>query len=61
MKQKTFGVVSGVVFSLVTALHVLRVLLGWEAVIGGWVVPVWFSWLAIPVAAFLAFTAFKLK
>ena len=61
MNQKTFVVTAGVVFSLVAVLHALRLLLGWDAVIGGWHVPMWLSWLALAVAGYLAYTAFKLK
>ena len=61
MNQKTFVVTAGVVFSLVAALHALRLLLGWDAAIGGWLVPMWLSWLALAVSGYLAYTAFKLK
>ena len=59
MSQKTFAVTTGVVFSLIAALHALRLLLGWEAVIGGWNVPLWLSWVAIAVSGYLAYTAFN--
>ena len=60
MNQKTFTLTAGVIFSLVAVLHALRLLLGWDAVIGGWTVPMWFSWLALALAGYLAFTAFKI-
>ena len=59
MNQKTFVRTAGVVFSLVAVLHALRLLLGWDAVIGGWSVPMWLSWLALAVAGYLAYTAFN--
>jgi hypothetical protein len=61
MTQRTFNTVAGVIFSVVAALHALRLLLGWTAVIGGWEVPHWVSWLALALAAYLAYTAFTLK
>ncbi|MDP3702885.1 MAG: hypothetical protein Q8R78_00630 [Candidatus Omnitrophota bacterium] len=61
MNQKTFVLTAGVVFSLVALLHALRLLLGWDAVIGGWHVPMWLSWLALALAGYLAFTAFRVK
>ena len=61
MNQKTFTLTAGTVFSLVALLHALRLLLGWDAVIGGWTVPMWFSWVALAFAGYLAFTAFKVK
>ncbi len=60
MNQKTFTVTVGVVFSLIAALHALRLLLRWEAVIGGWTVPFWLSWVALAVSGYLAYTAFNL-
>ena len=61
MKQKTFTVTAGAIFTLVAVLHLLRLLLGWEAVIGGWLVPGWVSWLALALSGFLAYTAFTLS
>ena len=61
MDRKTFTVTAGVVFSLIAVLHALRLLLGWEAMIGGWSVPMWLSWLALALAGYLAYTAFKVK
>lgn len=59
LSQKTFTKIAGTVFSLVAVLHALRLLLGWDAVIGGWTVPFWLSWLALAAAAYLAVTAFN--
>ena len=61
MNQKTFVATAGVVFSLVAVLHALRLLLKWDAVIGGWSVPMWLSWVALALAGYLAYTAFKSK
>ncbi|MBI3020970.1 MAG: hypothetical protein HYY59_03095 [Candidatus Omnitrophica bacterium] len=61
MNQKTFTVTAGVVFLLVAALHALRLLWGWEAVIGGWHIPLWVSWAALAVSGFLAYTAFRVS
>jgi hypothetical protein len=61
MDRKTFAVTAGTIFSIVAVLHALRLLLGWDAVIGGWPVPMWLSWLALPIAGYLAYTAFKIK
>lgn len=60
MSQKTFLKTAGAIFAVIGALHVLRLLLGWEAVIGGWDVPRWVSWLAAALAGYLGYTAFKL-
>ena len=60
MSQKTFTRIAGLVFSLVAVLHALRILLTWDAVIGGWSVPMWVSWAALAVSGYLAYTAFRL-
>lgn len=61
MKQKTFTLTTGAVFSIIAVLHALRLLFGWEAMIGGWDVPLWVSWAATAVSGYLAYTAFKLR
>ena len=61
MNRKRFTLAAGVVFSLVAALHLLRLVFGWDAVIGGWNVPLWISWAAIAIAGYLAYTAFTLE
>lgn len=60
MSQKRYITVTGIVFLIIAVLHLLRLLLGWEAVIGGWHVPVWVSCLALVVFGYLAYTAFRL-
>ena len=60
MSQRTFLKSAGAIFALVGVLHLLRLLFGWEAVIGGWDVPQWVSGLAAVIAGYLGYTAFKL-
>lgn len=60
MKQKTFFQVSGLIFTTVAVLHLMRLLLGWEVVMGNYVIPMWASYLALPLAAYLAYSAYKL-
>jgi hypothetical protein len=52
--------VSAAIFSLVALLHLARVVFGWSAVIGGWSVPMWLSWIALIVAGALAYFGFSL-
>ena len=61
MTQKTFTLTAGVVFALIAVLHVLRLVFSWEAVIGGWQVPLWISGVAIALSGYLSYTAFKLS
>jgi|KBSMisStaDraftv2_1062788.scaffolds.fasta_scaffold306504_2 hypothetical protein len=60
MNIKTFSLVAGVVFGVVAVIQILRVVMGWEVMIGGWSVPMWFSWIAVAVAGFLSFTGLRL-
>ena len=59
MNNRIFLKTVGVIFSLIAVLHFFRLVLGWEAIIGGWVLPVWLSAVAVVVAAVLAYKAFK--
>ncbi len=61
MDQKTFSLISGVIFLLIAILHVLRVVYAWDAVIGGWEVPKWISWAAIAVGVYLGYEGLRLS
>jgi hypothetical protein len=61
MNVKSYVRVSGVVLSLVALLHVLRIMLNWDATIAGWDVPMSLSGLALVVSSYLAYTAFTLE
>ena len=52
--MKPFTSLAVAVFAIVALLHLLRVLLGWNVVIGGLMVPVWASVVAGILAAVLA-------
>jgi hypothetical protein len=60
MSQKTFLGVSGTIFGVIALLHLARIIYGWPAQIGTFVVPTWASWLSLLVAGYLAITAFIL-
>ena len=61
MSQKNFALITSVVFGLIALLHLLRILNGWEAAINGGAVPMWASWVAVIVAAYLGIQGFKLS
>ena len=52
--------ISGVIFAIVTLAHVLRLVLNWPIQMASWVVPMWISWVAIPVAGTMCVWAFRL-
>lgn len=61
LERKNFLAVSGVIFALVALVHLYRAVMGFDAVIAGFSVPVWLSWVALIIAAFLSWNAFKLS
>jgi hypothetical protein len=60
MNQRSFSLVAGIIFSLIALLHVLRIIFNWDAVIGGWPVPQWISWVALLIAGFLGYEGLRL-
>jgi hypothetical protein len=55
MNSSKYFLVSGMVFLIISILHLLRVVFGVGLVIGSWEVPQWVSMAAFVVAGFLAF------
>lgn len=55
MNRRGYFFVTAMVFAVVGLLHLLRIILGWEAIIGGWTVPMWLSWVAMVVTGVLAY------
>lgn len=60
MTQRTYNQVSGIFFGLTAALHLIRLPMGWPAVIGAWTISLWMSAVAVVIAGFLAYSAWKL-
>lgn len=60
LNQKTYLQVTGLLLTVGAIVHLLRVVLGWEASIAGWMIPGWLSWIAVAVAGYLAYCAYKL-
>ncbi|MBI4122850.1 MAG: hypothetical protein HY458_00600 [Parcubacteria group bacterium] len=61
MNQKTFSLVAGIIFLAIAVLHLTRILMGWEAIIAGWQVPVWVSWVGVVVAGYLGYKGVRRK
>ena len=59
MDQRTYNIVTATLFLIVAVLHLLRVVFGWPARIGGLDIPLWASWLAILVTGALAYCGFR--
>jgi TRAP-type C4-dicarboxylate transport system permease small subunit len=50
--------VSATLFLVIGIVHLLRIIFGWQAEIGGLSIPFWVSWLALPVTGALAYFGF---
>ncbi len=60
MEQNLFNIVAGGIFAIVALLHVLRILMGWPVVVGGWMIPMWVSWIGFIVTGGLSYVALSL-
>ena len=49
MSQKSFSLVAGLIFLVMAVLHVVRLVMDWNVVFAGWSVPMWVSWIALPI------------
>ena len=59
MSRKTFTSLAGVIFLLVAAVHLLRLVFRWEVILAGWQVPLWISAVGFVLSAFLAYEGFR--
>lgn len=59
MRTSTYRSLTGFIFLVMGMLHLIRVIYGWSAVIAGWEVPLWVSWVIVVVAAILVYFAFN--
>jgi hypothetical protein len=60
MTQRTFCLVTAMLFLLIALLHAVRLLRGWQITIEGAVVPLWVSWIGLAITAYLAWQGFRL-
>lgn len=58
--KKTYLFISATIFGIVAILHLLRVISGWDFVLGPWSLPMFFSWAGTIGAGFLSAWAFTL-
>jgi len=61
MSNKTYLRTISLVFLIIAVLHLFRVIDGWEAVINGYTLPMWISWVAILLAGFFAFRGYRIS
>jgi uncharacterized membrane protein len=60
MTQRTFSLLTSVLFFLIALLHAVRLLRAWQVTIEGAVVPMWISWIGLAITAYLAYEGFRL-
>src|SRR6185503_3820156 len=48
----------GVVFLIVAILHLLRIVFGWNLILGEVNIPIWLSWIGIFVPGYLSYSSF---
>jgi hypothetical protein len=57
--QQTYNAVTAALFLIIAVLHLLRIVFGWAAEIGGLAIAMWVSWLGLVVAGALAYSGFR--
>lgn len=59
ISNKKTHIISAIVFTLISILHLLRIINKWDAVIANIELPLWISWLAVILAGILAYYNWK--
>lgn len=60
MSSIHYARVTASLFLVIFALHLLRLIYGWDAEIAGYAIPMWASWIAMILAGFISAFGFKL-
>jgi len=55
MDKRAYNTLTAALFLAVAVTHLLRIVFGWSAQIGGLDIPLWVSWLAVVIGAGLAY------
>ncbi len=61
MKPKTYYGVAGFLFLAIAFGHLLRALNGWEVQVADMMPPMWISWVAAIVGAYMGYWGIKLS
>ena len=61
MTKKHFVYLASVIFLIMGIVHIVRLLVGWQVQIAGFMVPMWIYWLEAFVFLYLSFVGFKIK
>jgi len=55
MSKKTFYSTAGIIFFIITMVHLLRILTGLEITFGEAKIPMWWSWATVAIAGTLSY------
>ncbi len=58
--MKAYHVISGILFGLVAAVHLLRLVNHWSLVLGPWSAPMAASWIGLIITVCLSIWSFRL-
>ncbi len=61
MSKNAALMIAGIIFGIVSILHLLRLFFVMEVVVASYVVPMWFSWLGFIVAFILCVLMFRAR
>jgi hypothetical protein len=59
MNRKTPLIIAGIIFTIVSVLHLLRIVYHIEVMFGGSILPMWISYIGFPITLLLAMWMFK--
>ena len=59
MNHTTYRRAAATIFSIVAVVHFMRLVFGWELILGGFPAPTWVSGLAILIAGIMAIMGFR--
>ena len=59
MNKENYFKLSGAIFVVIALLHAARIFYGWDAMIYGWSVPAWLSWVVLVVAGYLGYQGIR--
>ena len=57
--MKPFTTIAVALFTLIAIVHLVRLFVGWEVIVSGFVIPVWWSALGLVIAGGLALMVWR--
>ena len=55
MTKKFYFLITGILFALITLVHLCRLVQGWEITVHGTIIPIWVSWIGLVISGALAY------